>query len=103
MPLIRNDLNEKILTPETSSSVMSPRRRNRVLLLVLYSGAIRASEASALRWIDDMQPRSGGSGQLNMTGKGAKNRSIIALKVWPGTSGNLSKGVGPDAPVLCTG
>ena len=96
LPRIPDDLAGKILTVEDVQRVirMEPTPRNQVLIRVLYISGIRASEAAGLRWVD-VQARDEG-GQITVTGKGRKTRSIRL----PRRSGGHSSPSGRRKPVL---
>lgn len=97
MPSVPDDLAEKILTETQVSHLIAcePSKRNKVLMRVLYSAGIRASEAAGLRWID-AQPRESGAGQITVFGKGAKTRTILlSIKVWQALNGIRPKGAKP--------
>ena len=57
---------------------LTPRRRDQLLLRVLYASASRVSEVCALKWAD-VQPN-GDSGQLTLFGKGGKTRAVKLSK-----------------------
>lgn len=77
LPKVPNRLAERILDEETVSRILAflPAGRDRVLVRLLYGSGIRASELYGLRW-RDCQPR-GDAGQITVTGKGTKTRSIL--------------------------
>ena len=76
LPPARDALAERLLARErvTRLIALEPDARNRALLLVLYVGGLRISEAVALRW-RDLRPRDyepGAGGQLAVQGKGGR-------------------------------
>lgn len=93
-PKIAGDLAQRILAEEDVQRMLhlEPDSRNRVLLDLLYYGGLRVSEATALRW-RDVQPREEG-GQVTVTGKGGKTRSV---RLYNGAWRRLSELQG-DAP-----
>jgi integrase/recombinase XerD len=102
MPAAPNDLAEKILTEKQVSQLIrcEPSKRKKVLLRVLYSAGIRASEAAGLRWID-VKPRSDRTGQITVLGKGAKTRTIkLPAKMWHALEEIRPKDVAPEEPVF---
>lgn len=54
--------------------------RDYALVLTLYAGALRVSELTGLRW-GDLRERRDGGGQLTVTGKGDRTRSVL-LPAW---------------------
>jgi integrase/recombinase XerD len=101
MPAAPNDLAEKILTEKQVSQLIAKEsnKRNKVLLRVLYSAGIRASEAAGLRWLD-VQPRKDG-GQIVVLGKGSKVRAIrLPVKVWEAVEAIRPKNAALDQPVF---
>jgi integrase/recombinase XerD len=102
MPAAPNDLAEKILTEKQVRQLIAsePNRRNKILLRVLYSSAIRASEAAGLRWVD-VRPRNERTGQITVLGKGGKTRTIkLPAKVWQSLEGIRPKNAAPEQPVF---
>jgi site-specific recombinase XerD len=110
LPPVRDALAERLLARErvTRLIALEPDARNRALLLALYVGGLRISEAVALRR-RDLRPRDdqpGAGGQLAVQGKGGKTRYVLLpVAVWrelvavagldqPGADG------APDAPVF---
>lgn len=77
-PTIANDLAEKILPPKQIMRMvdLEPDERNKVLIRVLFSSGIRASEASGMRQCD-VQVRGRGQGQITVLGKGNRTRTIL--------------------------
>ena len=83
-PKFTKNIAEKILPQKDIIRMikMEPDPRNSVLIRVLYATGIRASEASGLKW-KDCRPRDGGAGQITVTGKGNKTRTILlSEKTW---------------------
>lgn len=77
LPTPRDALTERILT-ETDVALMirlEPDARNKVMLRLLYAGALRVSELCGLRW-QDLTERSEG-GQVTVFGKGSKTRVVV--------------------------
>ena len=70
----------------------------RVLLRTLYYGGLRVSELCALTWVD-VQPN-GESGQLNVIGKGEKERSILLPALIYQEIAGLRGNDAIDAPVF---
>ena len=59
-----------------------PETRNKALLLVLYASGCRVSGLCALRWRDTAD-RNDGRGQITVTEKGGKTRSILlSAETW---------------------
>jgi integrase/recombinase XerD len=115
LPPVRDALAERLLARErvTRLIALEPDPRDRALLLVLYVGGLRISEACALRR-RDLRPRDdppGAGGQLAVRGKGDKTRYVLLpVAVWrelaalcglgrPGAAGAPDDG-DPDAPVF---
>jgi integrase/recombinase XerD len=83
VPVVPDDLAEKILPQKKIMEMIEqePVQRNKVLLMVMYTTAIRASEASGLRWVDCRERGKGG--MITVLGKGAKKRTILlSPDVW---------------------
>lgn len=76
-PKVKERLAEKILTVEFVNRlfVAESNLRNRVMLRLLYSGGLRASELCDLNW-GDLKQRDVG-GQIRIFGKGGKTRVIL--------------------------
>lgn len=82
-PSPKNTLAERILTEEQVLAMISAtkRKRDRVLLRVLYASAGRVSEVAGLTW-RDVQPN-GDAGQVTLYGKGGKTRAVLlSKKTW---------------------
>lgn len=73
----QDTVNEKILTEFQVQSMIAfeKNQRNRLILRLLYSGGLRVSEISQLKW-KDLKPRENG-GQVTVYGKGGKTRTIL--------------------------
>jgi site-specific recombinase XerD len=106
LPPVRDALAERLLARErvTRLIALEPDARNRALLLVLYVGGLRISEACALRR-RDLRPRDdqpGAGGQLAVQGKGGKTRYVLLpVAVWrelAAVSGLHGPGGAPGAP-----
>ena len=84
-PRIPDELAARILTKDEVLRIIeaqTPGTRDRVLLVILFSCGIRASEASSLKW-GDVRKRAGNDGQISVLGKGNKRRSIrLTPDVW---------------------
>ena len=102
-PKIPDELTQKILAEDDIRRMigMEPILRNQVLLRILYGAGIRASEASGLTWLN-VQPRSGGGGQISVLGKGRKIRSIpLAIRTWEALMTIKPERPGISTPVFC--
>jgi integrase/recombinase XerD len=102
MPAAPNDLAEKILTEKQIKQLVAsePNSRNKVLLRVLYSAGIRASEAAGLCWVD-VRARNERTGQITVLSKGAKTRTIkLPAKVWQALDAIRPKNAAPEEPVF---
>jgi site-specific recombinase XerD len=117
LPPVRDALAERLLARErvTRLIALEPDPRDRALLLVLYVGGLRISEAVALRR-RDLRPRDdppGAGGQLAVQGKGDKTRYVLLpVAVWrelaalcgldgpAGAPGAEPGDAVPDAPVF---
>ncbi len=79
-PAVKHTLAERILSEAEVHSMiaLTPGKRDKLLLRVLYTSAGRVSEICALTWAD-VQPN-GDSGQLTLFGKGGKTRAIKLSK-----------------------
>jgi integrase/recombinase XerD len=77
-PSIPNDLAERILSTADNQQLLvgAPIGRDRVMVRLLYTAALRASELCQLRW-RHLAPREDGQGQLTVHGKGGKTRSVL--------------------------
>jgi integrase/recombinase XerC len=92
---------ERSLTDEQVRRLIGaePDDRRRALLRLLYVGALRASEACALRW-RDLTARPGGGGEASIRGKGNKHRLIVVPKsLWRDLAA-LNSTPEPDDPVI---
>ncbi len=70
-------LNERILSELEVQTMIALETdpRNRLILRVLYSGGLRVSELSPLKW-KDLKER-GDTGQVTVYGKGRKTRTVL--------------------------
>lgn len=104
VPLKRSRLAERIL-PETAVHrmlVVTTAPRDRALLLLLYGGALRVSEALGLCW-RDCAPREDGRGQVTVWGKGGKERTVVVpAATWSAVLALRPPSAGPDDPVFAT-
>lgn len=76
-------LNERILSELEVATMIAQETnpRNRLILRLLYSGGLRVSELSSLKW-KDLKER-GESGQITVFGKGKKTRTVLLKQdVW---------------------
>lgn len=84
-PRVPDELASRILTRDEVLKIIdgqTPGTRDRVLLVILFSCGLRASEASSLKWADT-RTRAGNDGQISVLGKGNKRRSIrLTPDVW---------------------
>ncbi len=100
LPKIPCDLAKRILDEEQVVKMISleTKPRNAAMLRLFYSAGLRVSELCSLRW-RDLQPR-GESGQVVVTGKGTKTRSVlVSPSTWAALEG-IRGDAGPDAPVF---
>lgn len=100
LPKAKDALAERILdeTDVHRMIALEPRRRNQVLLRLLYAAGLRVSELCDLK-VRDLQPREQG-GQVTVYGKGGKTRVVLLpAGVWTAVSA-LRDSVDPDAPVF---
>ncbi|HEY9697034.1 MAG TPA: tyrosine-type recombinase/integrase [Trichocoleus sp.] len=76
-PKVKNTLAERILTEDQVRQMLTlePHPQHRVMLRLLYAGALRISELCELRW-RDLQPRNG-TGQITVFGKGGKTGVVL--------------------------
>lgn len=76
LPKFKDTLSERILTEAEAHRIMNAPKyaRDRVLLCVLYAGALRREEAVRLKWRDlkDRDDLGAGVGQATLFGKGSK-------------------------------
>lgn len=102
-PKVKNTLAERILTEDQARLILNsePELSNRVMLRLLYAGALRASELCELRW-RDLQQR-GTTGQVTVFGKGGKTGVVLLPDtVWQDLQA-LPGERSPDAPVFVNG
>lgn len=78
LPPLRDTLAERIIDESSLLRMidLEPNTRNAAMIALMYGGALRVSEAVAVRW-RDFQPRVNGYGQVTVLGKGAKTRTIL--------------------------
>ena len=76
-PPLKDGLSERILSEESVANIISgiADRRNRLILLVLYYGGLRVSEACSLEWNSVLFRR--GAIQLSIHGKGGQTRQVL--------------------------
>jgi integrase/recombinase XerD len=82
-PKIPSDLAERILSEADISKMLcaAPVGRDRVILRLLYTAGLRASELCGLRWRHAVAR--GDAGQLTVHGKGGKTRTVLLpASVW---------------------
>jgi integrase/recombinase XerD len=79
-PKPKNTLAQRILSESDVHRMIAftSRKRDRVLLTVLYASAARVSELCSLVW-NDCQPN-GSAGQVTLYGKGGKTRAVVVSK-----------------------
>ncbi len=77
LPSIKNELAERILSETDVHRMLArePSARNAAMMTLLYSGGLRVSEVTGLRW-RDMQPCDD-AGQVTVFEKGGKTRAIL--------------------------
>ena len=83
-PRVPDDLANRILPRPLVLKLITgaETERDRVLLILLYSSGVRASEAAGLRW-SDCRSRGHRDGQITVLGKGQKTRTILLTSdVW---------------------
>lgn len=99
-PKPKSTLAERILTEEQVIAMLgaTKRKRDRVLLRILYASAGRVSEVAGLTW-RDVQPN-GDSGQVTLYGKGDKTRAVLLSKTTWAELCQLRAGSGPNDPVF---
>jgi integrase/recombinase XerD len=100
LPASKDTLAERILSEPDIVRILAlePKRRNQVLLRLLYIAGLRVSEIAALTW-RDLQPRTDG-GQVTVFGKGDKTRVVLLPSaIWRELL-RFRQGAGLDAPVF---
>jgi integrase/recombinase XerD len=100
LPALRDKLAERILdeTDVLRMIALEQMPRNKTILLTLYAGGFRVSEASALKW-SDLQSRDS-AGQITVFGKGGKTRTVLMPgSVWNALM-SLRGDASDDAPVF---
>lgn len=101
-PTVKHTLAERILSESEVHAMiaLTPRRRDQLLLRVLYASAGRVSEVCALTWAD-VQPN-GDSGQLTLFGKGGKTRAVkLSKATWQALQA-YRQGAGSTDPVFAS-
>ena len=100
LPSAKDVLAERILSESDVRRMIEGEgsRRNRTLLLLLYAGGLRVSEACGLRQRDAHERDTGG--QVTVMGKGGKTRTVLLPQsVWQEIK-SILWGTGPDDPVF---
>lgn len=100
MPPVKRTLAERILAESEVQRMihLEPDTRNRIMLTLLYAGALRVSELVGLKW-RDTQPRDL-AGQIVVFGKGGKTRVILlSVGTWRQLI-ELRSDADPDCPVF---
>jgi integrase/recombinase XerD len=92
---------ERILTEAEVNRIIGaePAQHGRVLLRLLYTCGLRASEAAAIRR-RDLTPRGRAGGELRVLGKGSKLRTLVLPPALWREIEALSGALRPDAPVI---
>jgi site-specific recombinase XerD len=100
-PKVPNNLAARIMTEEQVLTMLAleENERNRVILCLLYEGALRVSELCGLTWAN-VQPNATTGGQVTVTGKGDKSRSIPISKAAYDMLLVLRNGADYDTPVF---
>ena len=84
LPPLRDKLADRILEESDVQKmiILETMHRNKMILLVLYTGGFRVSELCSMKW-GDLQQRDNGAGQITVFGKGGKTRTVLIPKtVW---------------------
>jgi len=84
LPPLRDKLADRILEESDVQRmiILETMHRNKMMLLVLYTGGFRVSELCSIKW-GDLQGRDNGTGQITVFGKGGKTRTVLIPKtVW---------------------
>jgi integrase/recombinase XerD len=100
LPRQKNRLAERILLEADVHRLLAlePRRRNRVLLRLLYAGGLRVSELCTLKWRDAQERKD--AGQVAVSGKGDKTRVVLlSVATWRELTG-LRDSADADAPIF---
>lgn len=100
LPALRDALAERILdeTDVLRMIALEGMPRNKAILLTLYAGGFRVSEACDLKW-SDLQRRNS-AGQITVFGKGGKTRTVLMPQsVWNALM-SLRGDARDDAPVF---
>ena len=100
LPAAKDTLAERILTEAQVHSMiaLTPGRRDKVLLQLLYASAARVSELTALRW-RDVQPNKK-AGQVTLFGKRGKTRAVVLSEPMYTALIALRGSAGNDQPVF---
>lgn len=83
LPTIRRTLTDRILTESEVWRIINAtgRKRDRILLKLLYFTGMRRSEVTCLKWKDLVEREVGG--QVNIWGKGNKERvNLVPAELW---------------------
>jgi integrase/recombinase XerD len=77
-PNVPNDLAQRILSEADNQLLIAgaPIGRERIMVRLLYTAGLRASELCQLLW-RHLVPRGDGQGQLTVHGKGGKTRTVL--------------------------
>lgn len=100
LPALRDGLAERILeeTDVLRMIALEGMPRNKAILVTLYAGGFRVSEACGLKW-SDLQNRDA-AGQITVFGKGGKTRTVLMpSSVWNALQ-SLRNDAGDNAPVF---
>lgn len=97
---VKDELAARILTEEEVMAMIAKteKRRDQVLIRLLYASAARISEICALTWRDVAS--NGDSGQVTLYGKGGKTRVVKLSKATYKTLCALDSGARDDRPVF---
>jgi len=100
LPKIKETLGERILSETDVQRLigMESKKRNKVLLNLIYIAGLRVSEACSLKW-RDIQPAISG-GYITVFGKGDKTRTILIGKRMYEELLSLKGEGGQDDPVF---
>ena len=99
-PAAKHTLAERILTESEVHAMiaLTSKRRDQLLLRVLYASAGRVSEVCALTWADVQS--NGDSGQLTLFGKGGKTRAVkLSKATWQALQA-YRQGAASSSPVF---
>jgi integrase/recombinase XerD len=100
LPKVPNDLAARILDEESILRMITleTHKRNAAMLRLLYVAGLRVSELCGLSW-RDLQPR-GEAGQVIVTGKGSKTRSVLLTAACWRVLMDLRSDAPADGPVF---